>query len=148
MISLRGLESAWFQTTLTRKISADSEAPRELGALTRSHASADVCHNNIRTHTPKQSKKMSAQFVSQTWEVPKLAELRFNAPRDGLVRLTLLQGTAEIFGAELLPSEKEKGAPREYMFGDQSVAVYTYYGCTVLLEGEVDGAYLAARTPV
>ena len=91
---------------------------------------------------------MAAQFVTQTWEVPKLGELRFNAPPDGLVRLTLVEGTAEVFGAELLRSEREKGAPREYIFGDQSVAVYTYYGCTVVLEGEVDGAYVAARTPV
>ena len=67
-------------------------------------------------------------------------ELRLEVGRAG-VTVRLLSGTAEVFGAELPPGGAIKVA-------NQNVAVFTWYGCEVEVEGEWSVAYVAGDTPM
>lgn len=48
-----------------------------------------------------------------------------------LLSLQLLEGSAEVFGAEL-------ALGRKVVVKGQAVAVFTWHGCTLLVEGEPD----------
>jgi len=80
--------------------------------------------------------------------------------RTGSVTVTLLSGTAELFGAELgrapAPSPSPSGAappklgaagPRYTLLPPAKVAVFTWHGCELLVEGDPSVAYVASGAP-
>ena len=57
-----------------------------------------------------------------------------------LIQLT--QGKAEVFGTELAPD-------KPYLFfSGAKVAVYTWHGCALKLNGNTEGTYIAKETPM
>ncbi|KAG9654972.1 hypothetical protein KCU98_g6016, partial [Aureobasidium melanogenum] len=67
----------------------------------------------------------------RTEELPARSELRFEVAFAKSYRIRLVRGTAEIFGSELAPSTT-------YTFSGTKGAVFTWHGCTLELQGEVD----------
>ena len=57
--------------------------------------------------------------------------------------IKLKEGNAEVFGIEL-------AVGREYLFRDDNIAVYTWYGCTLETSGGGERAvfYESERTPM
>ncbi|XP_068210605.1 protein CLP1 homolog isoform X1 [Palaemon carinicauda] len=71
------------------------------------------------------------------------SELRFEVEgAKETVELTLLQGKAEVFGTELAPDK-----PYVFLSGAK-VAVYTWHGCALKLNGNTEGTYIAKETPM
>jgi len=69
-------------------------------------------------------------------------ELRFEVEKDGEVTLELVNGQAEIFGAELTVN-------RKVLFSAQAkVAVYTWQGCIIVMTGTTEVAYTVKETPM
>ncbi|KAK7076353.1 Cleavage polyadenylation factor subunit clp1 [Halocaridina rubra] len=70
-------------------------------------------------------------------------ELRFEVEgAKETVELTLTQGKAEVFGTELAPD-------KPYLFfSGAKVAVYTWHGCGLKLNGNTEGTYVAKETPM
>ncbi|KAK4528893.1 hypothetical protein GAYE_SCF66G6841 [Galdieria yellowstonensis] len=77
----------------------------------------------------------------RTFRLEKEQELRFEVSTENKVHLTLLSGTAEVFGIEL-----PKG--RHVEFQDTKLAVFTWHGCELELEGITDLEYVASETPM
>lgn len=77
----------------------------------------------------------------RTFHLEKEQELRFEVSSESKVYLTLQSGTAEIFGIEL-PKEK----PVE--FCDTKLAVFTWKGCELELQGITELEYVANETPM
>ncbi|KAI8469168.1 MAG: Pre-mRNA cleavage complex II protein Clp1-domain-containing protein [Monoraphidium minutum] len=75
------------------------------------------------------------------YKLKKLSELRLEVAKGKDVYVSLQQGTAEIFGAELSLGQRANLA-------GQAVAVFTWDGCTLTIEGEPDVAYVAEETPM
>lgn len=74
------------------------------------------------------------------WSLNRESELRFEV--DTPVSIKLLDGVAEVFGTEI-PSN------RTLTFDSGSkVAVFTWHGCKVQLEGEAQHAYVSTETPM
>jgi len=67
-------------------------------------------------------------------------ELRLEVGTAG-VTVKLLSGTAEVFGAELPPGGS-------IQIRNQNLAVFTWYGCELEVEGEWSVAYVAGDTPM
>lgn len=90
---------------------------------------------------------MSAQASSSTavtkreWIIKKECELRCEVPENSTVVIKVLIGSAEIFGVELALN-------KEYIFRDQNIAVFTWYGCTVECTSMGSSVYLADSTPM
>ena len=68
-------------------------------------------------------------------------ELRCEIPDSETLVITLIQGNAEIFGAELVIN-------REYTFTDENVAIFTWYGCEIEANGDKATIYVADSTPM
>lgn len=67
------------------------------------------------------------------------SELRYEVPLDCTLTITLQNGHAEVFGTEL--------APRiPYRFSGTKGAIYTWHGCTLVLNGASEHYYLASAT--
>eukprot|EP00128_Syssomonas_multiformis_P012605 Colp12_sorted_trinity150504_noHs@8381 len=77
----------------------------------------------------------------QTFELSAESELRIEFPSDSKSKLTLVKGRAEIFGTELARG-------RQYGFPGKKLAVYTWEGCTLELDGSVEVAYTSKETPM
>lgn len=69
-------------------------------------------------------------------------ELRFEVRGDESIKVVLLSGTAELFGTELAPK-------KAYEFkGVSLIAVFTWHGCTVEINGACSVIYVSEETPM
>ncbi len=86
--------------------------------------------------------KMSQNIVKQ-WTLRNETELRCEVPEGAALTLKLIHGSgsAEIFGIEMAPN-------KEYTFRDQSIAVFTWYGCVIESIGDPTIPYIADSTPM
>ncbi|XP_069089164.1 polyribonucleotide 5'-hydroxyl-kinase Clp1 [Pleurodeles waltl] len=76
------------------------------------------------------------------FELEKETELRFEVDSAQSVQLELLSGMAEIFGTELTRNKR-------FTFdAGCKVAVFTWHGCSVMLSGEPEVAYVSKDTPM
>ena len=74
-------------------------------------------------------------------QLKKESELRCEVPENSSLVLKLVAGSAEIFGVEMAPN-------KEYVFRDQNIAVFTWYGCTIESSGDDSGLYETDSTPM
>jgi polyribonucleotide 5'-hydroxyl-kinase len=58
-----------------------------------------------------------------------------------LFTVRLLEGNAEVFGIELAQN-------RDYFFREESIAVFTWYGCKLETSGEAQSLYVSDKTPM
>ena len=76
---------------------------------------------------------MTTSTTKKNWSLKPNSELRFEIQHDHqkrMLRLKLLEGTAEIFGVELVKN-------KQYVFSNgRNGAVFTYRGCKIEAEGE------------
>ncbi|KAF2083376.1 mRNA cleavage and polyadenylation factor IA/II complex [Saccharata proteae CBS 121410] len=70
-------------------------------------------------------------------------EYRFEVGFAQQLNLKLLNGTAELFGTELACNAKEP-----YTFRGCKAAIYTWHGCRLQVEGDVESEYVAEETPM
>ncbi|XP_078530264.1 polyribonucleotide 5'-hydroxyl-kinase Clp1 [Lissotriton helveticus] len=76
------------------------------------------------------------------FELERETELRFEVDSAQSVQLELLSGMAEIYGTELTRNKR-------FLFdAGCKVAIFTWHGCTVLLTGEPEVAYVSKDTPM
>lgn len=68
-------------------------------------------------------------------------EFRFEVDGASTVSLTLVSGSAEIFGAEMVES-------RAYSFCGTQQAVFSWSGCTLEIQGQCGHSYVATETPM
>jgi polyribonucleotide 5'-hydroxyl-kinase len=71
----------------------------------------------------------------------KESEMRCEVQENATLSLKLIAGNAEIFGVEMAPN-------KEYVFRDQNIAVFTWYGCTLETSGDDSGLYESDTTPM
>lgn len=79
---------------------------------------------------------------SRQFNLAKESELRVEVGPDTPLRVRLLSGTAEIFGTELPPENWLTIPPR------QKLAIFTWNGATVELDGISEVEYVADETPM
>lgn len=85
---------------------------------------------------------LSVEGRKEEYKLLKEQELRFEVEGKEPILLRLRSGLAEVFGTELM-----KG--RTYSFSPGSkIAVFTWHGCVIELEGAIDAAYVAKETPM
>ncbi|GAA96735.1 uncharacterized protein L969DRAFT_54405 [Mixia osmundae IAM 14324] len=73
-------------------------------------------------------------------DLPPLQELRFELEGQDRLLVTLVSGTAEVFGYELAPQVV-------YPFSDElRGAIFTWHGCTLSLRGKATTEYIAQET--
>jgi polyribonucleotide 5'-hydroxyl-kinase len=90
----------------------------------------------------EQSKKQgTAQKGPRMIELKKEEELRFEVDHQHEILLILLSGNAEIFGTELAPNIT-------YKFQGVKLAVFTWQGATLSIEGQTQSEYTASETPM
>lgn len=82
---------------------------------------------------------VAAYAPPRSEELPARSELRFEVAFAKSYRIRLIRGTAEIFGSELAPSTT-------YTFSGTKGAVFTWHGCTLELQGEVESEYVGSET--
>nr|CAB3231681.1 polyribonucleotide 5'-hydroxyl-kinase Clp1 [Phallusia mammillata] len=76
------------------------------------------------------------------YKLAKDNELRFEVETGARVKLDLIDGSAELFGTELVRS-------RSYIFeSGAKIAVFTWFGCSLRLTGKVEAAYVSKDTPM
>ena len=69
-------------------------------------------------------------------------ELRIEAEAEKTVKLVLCKGTAEVFGTELVSNHVYSFPP------GARLAVYTWYGCEVVVNGDPHRCYKSDTTPM
>ena len=69
-------------------------------------------------------------------------ELRIEAESEKSVKLVLCKGTAEVFGTELVSNHVYCFPP------GAKLAVYTWYGCEVIVNGDPNRCYKSDTTPM
>lgn len=79
--------------------------------------------------------------VTRTQDLPAGSEYRFEVSFSQRLTVKLVSGSAELFGTELAPSSKDP-----YTFSGTKAAIYTWHGCKLELEGEVESEYVAEET--
>ncbi|THU48325.1 hypothetical protein C4D60_Mb09t25040 [Musa balbisiana] len=79
---------------------------------------------------------------ARQFELAKESELRVEVGSDAPLRLRLLSGTAEIFGTELPPGNWISAPPHS------KIAVFTWNGATIELDGISEVEYVADETPM
>eukprot|EP00117_Sycon_ciliatum_P049281 scpid21118/ scgid34961/ Polyribonucleotide 5&apos; Polynucleotide kinase Clp1; Pre-mRNA cleavage complex II protein Clp1 len=77
----------------------------------------------------------------KTWELSPLFELRMEV-EDTALQVKLLDGTAEMFGTELVIKEPVNILPFS------KVAFFSWHGCTLETIGEIENIYIAKETPM
>lgn len=77
----------------------------------------------------------------EIYQLKKEEELRFEVDYKSLCKVKLMKGTAEVFGTEL-------GSNYIYKITGQKLAIFTYEGCEIEIEGEYSNAYIASETPM
>ncbi|KAF9971323.1 Cleavage polyadenylation factor subunit clp1 [Actinomortierella ambigua] len=78
---------------------------------------------------------------SKEWVIEAESELRLEIDFNTKVKIRLLSGTGEIFGTEL-------GTGIDYEFSGRKIAIFTWHGCKVLVQGTCSVEYLAEETPM
>ncbi|KAF7846475.1 hypothetical protein BT93_L4275 [Corymbia citriodora subsp. variegata] len=96
---------------------------------------------SLTAPTPSGSTAQSAAafLPPRTEELPARSELRFEVAFGKTYRIRVLRGTAEIFGTELAPTVT-------YTFTGTKAAVFTWHGCSLELQGEVESEYVGSET--
>jgi hypothetical protein len=87
---------------------------------------------------------MSEDAQEEAWRNYALApqyELRLETEDQQGIVVKLAQGTAEIYGVEL-------AIDREYRIRHRKIAIYTYRGCQLMIQGECSLAYQSSETPM
>ncbi|KAF2198266.1 pre-mRNA cleavage complex II protein-like protein Clp1 [Delitschia confertaspora ATCC 74209] len=85
---------------------------------------------------------VSQSHITRTQELPPGTEYRFEVSFSCRLSVKLISGTAEYFGTELAPNSKDP-----YLFSEGTKgAIYTWHGCKLELEGEVESEYVAEET--
>ncbi|XP_008793274.2 protein CLP1 homolog [Phoenix dactylifera] len=84
----------------------------------------------------------SAPGSGRQFNLAKESELRVEVGPDTPLRVRLLYGTAEIFGTELPPENWVSIPPR------QKLAIFTWNGATIELDGVSEVEYVADETPM
>eukprot|EP01036_Dinobryon_divergens_P056254 gene56254-75112_t len=75
------------------------------------------------------------------WVLKAESELRCVVAESETMTIQLLDGNAEIFGIEMAIN-------RDYTFHDQSIAVFTWYGCKLEMTGNCQSSYISTETPM
>jgi polyribonucleotide 5'-hydroxyl-kinase len=81
------------------------------------------------------------QDRSETFELSTESELRIEVGKSELLKLTVVRGTAELFGTELL-------VEKEYTFHNAKFGLFSWHGAVVTLKGSWTLAYVAKDTPM
>jgi len=78
----------------------------------------------------KKSNKMSnfGNVVEMKWDLRAESELRCEIDEFSTIAIKLVQGSAEIFGIEMAQN-------KEYIFQDENIAIFTWYGCKLESSG-------------
>ena len=76
-----------------------------------------------------------------THTLPPNSEWRFEVSSSQTITVTLLSGTAELFGTELAPSQP-------YSFTLQKSSIFTFHGCRLSITGPLTSEYVAEETPM
>ncbi|CAK4671620.1 hypothetical protein LEN26_017597 [Aphanomyces euteiches] len=89
---------------------------------------------------------MSAASAADTRQVEKItlreySEFRFEVHGEDEVTIRLRSGTAELFGVELA---KDK----DYHFRKCQLAIFTFHGCELNVQGDVASSYTSDETPM
>lgn len=85
---------------------------------------------------------MSEEKSVEEYRLNADEELRFEVEANASVQMELLEGMAEVFGSELT-----KGKVYNFDQGSK-VAVFTWHGCLIKLQGRTEVAYVAKETPM
>jgi len=94
------------------------------------------------TSTESKPGTSSEQMNKVEYKLDPNTELRFEVEHGATVNLELIDGKAEIFGTELTKNKK-------YAFNSGAkVAVFTWHGCKLSLQGQTEVAYIAKETPM
>ncbi|XP_015907325.1 polyribonucleotide 5'-hydroxyl-kinase Clp1 [Parasteatoda tepidariorum] len=89
----------------------------------------------------EESTEPVADTDTQEFKLDEQTELRFEVEPKCTITLELKNGTAEIFGTELVKN-------RKFAFSScEKVAVFSWHGCTLELTGKPEVAYVAQETP-
>jgi len=84
----------------------------------------------------------SSELPRKQWTLEVDQELRIEVAVDSEVKVTIVDGQAEIFGTELVRN-------KPYMFGGGSkVAIFTWHGCIVEIVGNIEVGYISGETPM
>ncbi|KAF9941838.1 hypothetical protein BGZ67_003928 [Mortierella alpina] len=75
------------------------------------------------------------------WILDEENELRIEVDFEIKVKLRLVTGTAEVFGTEL-------GQNVDYEFSGRKIAVFTWHGCKLQIQGACSVEYIANETPM
>jgi len=96
----------------------------------------------LLSNVPMMDTTESGTSEKREWKLEKDSELRFEVELQNEAQLLLTHGQAEIFGTELVKN-------RQYNFcsGDK-IAVFTWHGCTLELQGQLEFAYVSSETPM
>ncbi|KAF9583618.1 Cleavage polyadenylation factor subunit clp1 [Lunasporangiospora selenospora] len=78
---------------------------------------------------------------SKEWLLDEENELRIEIDFEAKVKLRLVTGTAEVFGTELAQNI-------DYEFSGRKLAVFTWHGCKLILQGQCSVEYIANETPM
>lgn len=87
---------------------------------------------------------MPPPSAPRTQDLAPGTEYRFEVPFNSTLTVKLLNGTAECFGTELACNAKE---PYVFRAGTKA-AIYTWHGCRLQVEGDVESEYQAEETPM
>jgi polyribonucleotide 5'-hydroxyl-kinase len=82
----------------------------------------------------------SSSVEKKKWTLEKETEFRFEVNEGSTVKIKLIDGFAECFGAEIA-----KG--KEYSFSNCNSCIFTWQGCKIEVEGECK-AYVGKQTPM
>lgn len=81
------------------------------------------------------------QAVQETYILQAETELRSEVPLGGTFKVVLVEGNAEMFGIEMALN-------REYVFSDENIAIFTWYGCKLQTVSENASTYVSDSTPM
>lgn len=78
---------------------------------------------------------------SKSYILKAESELRCEVSESGSLVVRLVSGSAEVFGVEL-------AVRKDYVFSDDNIAIFTWYGCEVETRGEGATLYESDSTPM
>ncbi|KAK0659031.1 mRNA cleavage and polyadenylation factor CLP1 [Lasiodiplodia hormozganensis] len=93
---------------------------------------------------PSAADVLAPSSAPRTQDLAPGTEYRFEVPFNATLTVKLLNGTAECFGTELACNAKEP-----YLFrAGTKAAIFTWHGCRLQVEGDVESEYQAEETPM
>ncbi|KAH8728750.1 Pre-mRNA cleavage complex II protein Clp1-domain-containing protein [Phaeosphaeriaceae sp. PMI808] len=90
---------------------------------------------------PTEPLNVPTATVARTQDLAANTEYRFEVDFSRTLTVKLQSGTAEFFGTELAPSTT-------YSFQGTKGAIFTWHGCRLEIDGQVDSDYVAEETPM